>query len=70
MRKNRGVRTDRYKYIHYWEVPEEFELYDLQEDPGELHNLYGDKRYAELTAHLRDRLEKLRRETGDTFEET
>lgn len=70
VRKNRGVRTDRYKYIHYWEVPEEFELYDLQEDPGELHNLYGDKRYAELTAHLRNRLEKLRRETGDTFEET
>jgi len=34
VRKNRGIRTGRYKLIHYYEQPEEFELYDLQEDPG------------------------------------
>jgi arylsulfatase A-like enzyme len=66
VRKNRGVRTDRYKFIHYWEAPEEFELYDLEKDPGELHNLYGQPRYAELTQHLRTRLQELRQETGDT----
>lgn len=65
--RNRGVRTDRYKYIHYYQSPEEFELYDLQEDPGELHNLYGDPKHAELTQHLRTRLTELRRETGDTM---
>ena len=36
------MRTERYKLIHYYEPPEEFELYDLKEDPGELHNLYGE----------------------------
>ncbi|HTX33966.1 MAG TPA: sulfatase [Bryobacteraceae bacterium] len=65
--KNRGVRTERYKFIHYWEPPEEFEMYDLQEDPGELHNLYGDPRHAGLARDLRRRLEELRQETGDHY---
>lgn len=65
--KNRGVRTDRYKFIHYYEPPQEFELYDLQNDPGELHNLYGDAKYAGLAADLRHRLEELRQETDDRY---
>ena len=65
--KNRGVRTDRYKYIHYYEPPEEFELYDLEEDPGELHNLYGDPRHAGLQRDLARRLAELREETGDHY---
>ncbi|MEO7144936.1 MAG: sulfatase [Bryobacteraceae bacterium] len=62
---NRGVRTDRYKLIHYFHPPEEFELYDLENDPGERRNLYGDPKYAGLTRQLRGRIEELRRETGD-----
>ena len=65
--KNRGVRTDRYKYIHYYEAPEEFEMYDLQEDPGELHNLYGDHAHAGLAADSRRRLGELRQETDDHY---
>lgn len=63
--KHRGVRTGRYKFIHYYEAPEEFELYDLQEDPGELRNLHGEPRYASLARDLRRRLEELRQATGD-----
>jgi arylsulfatase A-like enzyme len=63
--KSRGVRTERYKLIHYFERPEEFELYDLQEDPGELHNLYGDPRYSALAKELLERIRQLRIETGD-----
>jgi len=40
-RKNRGVRTDRWKLIHFWEQPEEWELYDLRSDPDETVNLAG-----------------------------
>lgn len=65
VRKNRGVRTERYKFIHYYEAPEEFELYDLHNDPDEIHNLYGDPKHAELTKQLQARLAELRRETGD-----
>jgi arylsulfatase A-like enzyme len=67
VRKNRGVRTDRYKFIHYYEPPEEFEMYDLEEDPGELHNLYGDPRHAALARDLRRRIDELRRETDDHY---
>ena len=68
VRPHRGVRTERYKLIHYFLAPQEFELYDLQEDPGELHNLYDDPRYAKLAADLRNRIDQLRKETGDEYE--
>jgi arylsulfatase A-like enzyme len=61
------VRTERYKYIHYFTEPQEFELYDLQTDPGEIHNLHRDPKYAALTAKLAARVEELRRETNDHY---
>ena len=65
VRKHRGVRTERYKLIHYYEAPEEFELYDLTHDPGEIHNLYGDPAHAALAQQLRQRIDELRKATGD-----
>jgi arylsulfatase A-like enzyme len=65
VRKNRGVRTEQFKLIHYYEAPQEFELYDLKEDPGELHNLYAEARYATLARDLRRRISELREETDD-----
>lgn len=59
-----GIRTDRYKLIHYYLEPQEFEMYDLQEDPLELYNLYGNKNWVSVQNHLLARLENLRRETG------
>jgi arylsulfatase A-like enzyme len=56
MKPNRGVRTDRYKFIHYYLPPEEFELYDLQNDPGEKNSLYGRPEYAELPRTLQQRI--------------
>ena len=76
VRPHRGVRTERYKLIHYHPLaafpdePEEFELYDLQKDPGELHNLYGKAGYATLTQQLLNRITELRKETGDNITNT
>jgi len=39
VRKNRGVRTTSHKLIHFYEQPEEWELYDLMSDPDETVNL-------------------------------
>jgi arylsulfatase A-like enzyme len=67
VKPSRGVRTDRYKLIHYFLPPQEFELYDLQEDPGELHNLYGEPTHASLARDLRDRIDQLRKDTADVY---
>jgi arylsulfatase A-like enzyme len=62
----RGVRTDRFKYIHWYSSdPEQFELYDLEKDPHELDNLAEDPAYEEIRLQLGARLEDLRKETGD-----
>jgi arylsulfatase A-like enzyme len=65
VRKNRGVRTSRFKLIHFWEQPEEWELYDLAADPDETTNLAGRPQHAKTVAELRGRLDQLRRELGD-----
>jgi arylsulfatase A-like enzyme len=54
-----GVRTDRYKLIHYYQN-DEWELFDLKEDPQDLKNLYGAAGYTELTDDLVKRLKSLR----------
>jgi arylsulfatase A-like enzyme len=68
VRKNRGVRTARFKLIHFWEQPEEWELYDLAADPDETENLAGRPEQAARLRDLRARMAELRRELGDADE--
>ena len=54
-----GVRTDRYKLLY---VPDhdQWELYDLAQDPHEIQNLAGNSEYAGLQRMLTARLAELR----------
>ena len=55
-----GVRTERWKYIRYFEQqPVYEELYDLQNDPMETVNLLGDPQYAVELKQLRKRCDAL-----------
>jgi arylsulfatase A-like enzyme len=60
VRPCRGIRTERFKLIQYVMDPQQFEMYDLQSDSGELNNLYGKPEHAALQAQLIVRLEELR----------
>ena len=65
----RGVRTDRWKYVHYPHGNEGSdrhmaELYDLKEDPDERQNLIADASYGSVLRSLKLDLERLLRETG------
>jgi arylsulfatase A-like enzyme len=64
-RKHRGIRTERWKLIHFWEHPEEWELYDLEKDPDEMKNLIGQRDQERRVRELRVRLDALRRDTDD-----
>ena len=68
-----GVRTHRYKLIYFYgllregrEPGECWELYDLGKDPHERVNRYGDPGYNQITANLKEQLNKLRKQYGDT----
>lgn len=67
VRRHYGVRTDRYKLIHFYNL-DEWELFDLEKDPQELRSVYSDPAYAaqvrELTAEVK-RLQELYRVPDD-----
>ncbi|HEY8165617.1 MAG TPA: sulfatase, partial [Gemmatimonadaceae bacterium] len=61
VRRQYGVRTLRYKLVHYYEV-NEWEFFDLRRDPDELRSVYADPGYATRVRRLQDTLAALRRE--------
>lgn len=55
----RTVRTERYKYIHWVHHEGMDELYDLEDDPFELHNRIGDPEMAGVLSELQAELGRL-----------
>ncbi len=73
-----GVRNERYKLIYYYgvtsedtgvpelQIPDEWELYDLENDPQEMNNVYGNADYADVQAEMLAELNRLQTEFGDS----
>jgi arylsulfatase A-like enzyme len=59
VRRQYGVRTKRYKLIHYYELGE-WEMFDLARDPQELRSVYADPKYASVVAQMKSKLAALR----------
>ena len=51
-----GIRTDRYKLIHFYHDVDQWECYDLAEDPNELHNLIHSPAHESTIEQLRNEL--------------
>ncbi len=72
-----GVRTHRHKLIYYYAHPlgqpganddpkePEWELFDLERDPHELHSVYDDPDYADVVRELKTELDRLQQQVGD-----
>ena len=72
-----GIRTRRWKLVRYYAdglglpgtgaraMPPEWELFDLESDPHELHSLHDDPDHARIFHDLREQLARLQREVGD-----
>jgi len=54
-----GVRTDRYTLAFFYDK-NEWELFDNQKDPQQLHNVYADPAYAKTVGELKAELTRLR----------
>lgn len=73
VKRHYGVRTNRYKLMHFYDDIDEWELYDLKEDPMEEHNLYDSDDYAEIQQQLHktlDSLQKVYKVTDKEFSTT
>ena len=53
-----AVRTERWKYIHYVELKDMDELYDLAKDPYEMHNVIHDPAAQSTLAQMQQELKK------------
>jgi arylsulfatase A-like enzyme len=62
--RHNGVRTANWKLVHYYPF-DEWELFDLANDPDELVNLYADPAHVEQRDALVRRLGELEAEYGD-----
>ena len=65
VKRHYGIRTERYKLIHFYNDIDEWELYDLEKDPREMNNIYGDPSYSGIVSDLRSKLIQLQQQYHD-----
>lgn len=59
VKRHYGVRNDRYKLIHFYNNNDQWEFYDLKEDPNEIHNAFNDIKYSAEIEKMSKELERL-----------
>jgi arylsulfatase A-like enzyme len=60
-----GIRTERWVLVRFYGPADFWELYDLDKDPEELHNLYGQPAYQSTAQQLKLQLKDLIRQYDD-----
>jgi arylsulfatase A-like enzyme len=66
VKRHYGIRTKRYKLIHFYHDIDAWELYDLEKDQNELNNVYDNPAYADIVKQLKTELQQLRNQYKDT----
>ena len=69
VKRHYGIRTERYKLIHFYRDIDEWELYDLEKDPKEMNNIYGQEGTEKITKELKKQLWKLQKQYDDPIRE-
>ena len=69
VKRHYGIRTERYKLIHFYNDIDAWELYDLTRDPHELLNVHNSADYEDVQRDLMLQLDDLQEKFGDTVQE-
>lgn len=69
VKKHYGIRTDRYKLMHFYDDIDTWEFYDLKKDPKELQNLIDDEDYKNIIAVMHQKLDSVQQHYGVTDKE-
>ncbi|MDE6049605.1 MAG: sulfatase [Paramuribaculum sp.] len=69
VKRHYGVRDDRYKLIHFYNDIDHWELYDLQEDPTEMKNIFGKPGTEEVTKRMMAKLKAAQEQYDDPIRE-
>lgn len=68
VKRHYGVLYKNYKLIHFYNDIDSWELYDLKNDPHEMHNIYGQKGTEKITQMLRKELLRLQKQYDDPIQ--
>lgn len=65
VKRHYGIRTQEMKLIHFYNDTDEWEMYDLVNDPREMNNLYGQPAYADRQQELMKLLHQTQQQYHD-----
>ena len=68
VKRHYGIRTDRYKLIHFYYDIDAWEFYDLDKDPSEMNNVINDPDYQGIIQSLKETIEQDTYYQEDTFQ--
>ena len=68
VKRHYGIATKEYKLMHFYHDIDTWELYDQNNDPLEINNVYDDPKYAQTVKELKVKLEQLRKKYKDSDE--
>ncbi len=66
VKRHYGIRTEKYKLIHFYNDFDQWELYDLKNDLTEINSLFGKEGFEEITESLYHQIVFLQKENIDT----
>lgn len=59
VKKHYGIRNKKFKLIHFYDDINEWEFYDLEKDPSEMKNLYGNPSFSAEIEKMKSDLKNL-----------
>ncbi|GAA3515026.1 sulfatase [Aquimarina addita] len=69
VKKHYGIRTKRYKLIHFYDDIDTWEFYDLEKDPKETENLIYNIKYQKMVGLMKTKLDSVQTVYGVTEKE-